>query len=270
MPRKKNTDEFNNYVRVNDPDRELLSELTKRAVGSRTVSKFAELCGVSPSTILRIINCAFSTPSSTALIAAIADNAEPGSGITREIMFKAHGVAEVSIAKASVLDSLPLTYVPNIPRKLKSISSFKYADNFRNVIQNALLEKGYGISMVQNQDIISTPTLTFKADFCFTSTSEFHPGFDKWAFDVHISEARPVMHKLSWIFGAAYLESMRDKKMKFSLVLDNAEDFEQVKNRFENVRIYDLISVILVDEKQKRVIDEFFIPTEGTYESILI
>lgn len=48
---------FPGYYRKHDQDMETLADLTKRAKGDeRSINEFARVCGVSPSTISRLIN----------------------------------------------------------------------------------------------------------------------------------------------------------------------------------------------------------------------
>ena len=51
---------FPGYYRKYDQDMETLADLTKRAKGDeRSINEFARVCGVSPSTISRLINTRF-------------------------------------------------------------------------------------------------------------------------------------------------------------------------------------------------------------------
>ena len=70
------------YYRKHDQDMETLADLTKRAKGDeRSINEFARVCGVSPSTISRLINKKNTTPNKDSLIKAIADNAVPEGGV---------------------------------------------------------------------------------------------------------------------------------------------------------------------------------------------
>ena len=78
---------FPGYYRKYDQDMETLADLTKRAKGDeRSINEFARVCGVSPSTISRLINKKNTTPNKDSLIKAIADNAVPESGVTLDIV----------------------------------------------------------------------------------------------------------------------------------------------------------------------------------------
>lgn len=62
---------FPGYYRKHDQDMETLADLTKRAKGDeRSINEFARVCGVSPSTISRLINKKNTTPNKDSLIKA--------------------------------------------------------------------------------------------------------------------------------------------------------------------------------------------------------
>ena len=89
---------FPGYYRKYDQDMETLADLTKRAKGDeRSINEFARVCGVSPSTISRLINKKNTTPNKDSLIKAIADNAVPESGVTLDMLLQAHGLEKINV-----------------------------------------------------------------------------------------------------------------------------------------------------------------------------
>ena len=78
--------------------------------------------------------------------------------------------------------------------------------------------------------------------------------------DVHFGDKRPLMHKLCWLFGTAYLESPLKNGIKASLIVTDKDEFEDAKDRLMDVRIEDVISLILVDINKRTVLEEFFVP----------
>lgn len=69
---------------VKKPNKDALADLVRRAKGEeRSLTSFAFDCGVSPSTLSRIINRKGNKANSDDLIAAIAENADPQSGVHR-------------------------------------------------------------------------------------------------------------------------------------------------------------------------------------------
>ena len=75
MSKRRSTNPFSGFVRVKEPDKDALADLVKRAMGEeRSLTSFALDCGVSPSTLSRIINKRTGKANSDDLIAAIAEN----------------------------------------------------------------------------------------------------------------------------------------------------------------------------------------------------
>lgn len=267
MPRKKSSPIFISYTSVNRPDNAAFAELVKKAIGpDRTVSEFAEVCGVSPSTMSRIVKNQFKNPSSDIVIKAIADNADPTGGVDADALLRASGRAPIQ------LDGPTQAFV-SVPTEagktalLAEVITGRKGEPLNNLIaretiQNALLAAGFGIKVSAGENIISIPGLRYKADFCIDLNMNEDLGFDKWAFDVCLSSVRPITHKLSWIFGAAYLDSTRDRRIKVSLVVSDQNDFDNTKSTFSSIKIHDLVSVVLIDPKLQTVIDEFQIPTD--------
>ena len=270
MPRKKGLSIFISYAHAEKPDPELFAELTKKAIGpDRSLTNFADLCNLSPSTVSRIVNQQFKTTSSDEVIKAIADNADPRSGVTADLLLKAQGRVPIQFidarpdTKGSTVSSRKDTH--SLGRR-KASSLGLYHDIAREIIQTNLLSNGYQISVNNNSNIISIPSLQYRADFIVElakggSTLEF----DKWVFDIHMNGLRPIMHKVSWIFGAAYLESFRDRRIKVSLIVDNPTEYEEVKKLLQTIQITDLVSIILIDAKKRCVVQEFQIPTKDGF-----
>ena len=282
MPRRKSINEFPGYVRVNQPNYEVLSALVKKAVGDRSLAEFSEATGISPSTISRIINNKFASPSSDSVIARIIENIDPNSGVTREDILAAHGLApllldmghgnsgtidwtktvtDVSAAKDAIESSVRAGGHASVKEKV-----------FQEAVQSALLQKGYTITLIKRQDIISAGDVHYRADFAFKSDALKEHGIELWAFDTVETERRPLLHKLSWVFGTAYIQPLRSRGIKMSLIMDDRNEFEDAKRRFEGITIPDDISVILVDMTDGSIADEFQLAMTdgGNYDSILL
>lgn len=262
MARRKSTNPFPNYVRVREPDKNMLSELIIKAKGDRSLSAFARECGVSPSTLSRLVNKKNNQPCSDDLIDAIAKNVAPGSGVTLEELLEAYGLAMVTFfgaaeeaARGIYLDSS----VPSFEQEWAENMS-ELEKTARQIIQNELLIRGYTIAISEERDVIKIPELPYKADFVLQTNAVKREGLRLWAFDIHSGKHRPILHKLSRMFGAAYLDSPAEHGIKFSLITDQAGEFEEVIKRFQNVAVKDAFSIILVNTFEKCVISEYEIP----------
>lgn len=288
MQRKKlvKVNPFPGYVRVSEPDKEELARLTALAKGeNRSLREFAAACGVSTSTLSRIINLKSDseTPNSDSLIAAIAENADPESGVTLGMLLDAHGIAPMMLANidsgelgSSVVISSNIPISNDIVRTdgtiIKGTKMTNLRENLcREILQNELLSRGYEVSVELRKNIVfSADKLRYIADFVFETNALEDCGIKKWAFDVHNGVMRPLMHKMSWVFGMSYLDPLRNKNMKFSMITTEEKAFEDAKGRFSDVRIPDLISIIYIDINNRRVVDEYIIPTECNSSSVFI
>lgn len=285
MPRKKKESIFPDYVRVRYPDMAVLAMLTKKAIGAnRSLTEFSEACGLSKSTISRIINEKFTTPVSDGVIAAIAKNAAPESGVSLKDFLAAHGLIPVILVnegKAVPLDESKGPKKPpksnanyssykaivdvnssSLSRAVATILASSLEDSllprrFREIIQSALLEKGYTIELHQDIDIVKNPQFRYKAPFAFTTNAVEVDGLRMWAFDIHDDVRFSLYQKISWIFGTAYIESPHRNGIKISLVTMDKEQFMEAKEKFKDIEITDCISIILVDITDKRVVEEF-------------
>lgn len=84
------------FIRVSEPNKDELAKLLLKAKGpSRTMKELANLCGVDPSTLSRIVNKMNRGPSSDELIRSIAEHADPESGVTLDDLMAAHGMARM-------------------------------------------------------------------------------------------------------------------------------------------------------------------------------
>lgn len=257
---------FIGYCRIEEPNIDYLSYLTNKAKGSkRSINEFAKDCGVSPSTISRIINKKNTTPNSDRLIKAIADNADIDSEVTLDMLLEAHGLAKIihSCDSLSDRDSMQrdgrglygvLEFDKNVPYSISTM---------RLVIMNKLYEQGNIVKEYKYNDLVyKTDELKYKADFVLTTDRLQSFGIRKWAFDVYVGNHRPIMHKMSWIFGCCYINSLRDAGIKMSLIMTNKEEFEVAKKKLGTITIHDMISIILIDEPTLKIKQEYIIPME--------
>ena len=291
MPRKKKEVVFPGYVRVRYPDMEVLGMLTQKAVGKgRSITEFAEACGLAPSTISRVINAKFTNPVSDGVIAAIAKNADPDSGVTLQDLLAVHGLAPVKFVEEGFCEPLDESkpYVkPKTDRSSRnehSLGTFNlartvvfdtekiaaavekafkasqgelFAKTCQGIIQNAIIDAGFSVQLHKDLDIVELPQFRYRTPFAFATDAVLADGLQKWAFDIHDGARYSLVQKLSWIFGAAYLDSPSDHGIKVSLVTSDEEEFELAKQKFSAVCIPDCVSIILIDLTVNQVMEEF-------------
>jgi ABC-type dipeptide/oligopeptide/nickel transport system ATPase component len=234
----------------------------------------------------RVINQKNSRPNSDDLIAAIAENADPDSGVTLQELLEAHGLALITVTRPIVLGtggsgkSMTSTQIllqmaekvaqgissPSgelITETAKKLRESAIERTAREIIQNELLIRGYRVSMILSENVMSTPSLRYVADFVVETNALEEEGISRWAFDIHQVQHRPLLQKLSWMFGAAYIDSTFQRKIKMSLVTSDRTEFEDVKDRFSHIEIKDCISVVLIDTLKRSVIEEFQLPMQN-------
>lgn len=224
-------------------DKEQFANLVVRAKGNNSISSFAELCGVQPSTFTRIIRGENKGASSPALLEAIADNAAEGSNVTIEKLAEANGYSvstsyytsiftqkrqfeiEREHALEIILDEL----------KLKNASvAEKY--NFldcslrRNIVFDKIIET----------DVFEHDTLLAIDYFALS--------------DLHRNIYYRTLEKLgTYMLAAANI----NRNLKFWFVVSNEELFAEIIRNFGGATLTADVSVILVDFGYNRVMDEF-------------
>ena len=265
---------FPGYCRIREPNIEYLSYLTFKAKGSkRSINEFAKECGVSPSTISRIINKKNTTPNSDKLIKAIAENADIDSEVTLDMLLDAHGLDKFIMAYDSLVDRDHMQRNSNgLSNRLELDKNIPYSvATMRMLIMNKLYEQGNVVQEFKYNDLVyKTDELKYKADFVLVTDRLKSYGIKKWAFDVYIGNHRPIMHKMSWIFGCCYMNSLRDAGIKMSLLMTNKEEFETAKRKLSTITIHDMISIILVDEPTLNIEQEYLIPMDDGMETTML
>lgn len=257
---------FPGYYRIHEPDLELLSRLTILAKGEkRSINSFAKDCGVSPSTISRLINQKNNTPNTDLLIKAIAENADPQSGVTLDILLDAHGLGKVKFDTYENATSKQKIFAKSaeLDKSGYKQTGTLVGDIARDLVINALQSNSWIVKTSSDRDLIYKSTeLRFMADFVLETDALKAFGISKWAFDVYAGQHRPIMQKLSWIFGCCYVNPLIDQGIKMSLILTNREEFESAIRRLSTIQIHDMISIILINMEQMTIEQEYVIPME--------
>lgn len=223
---------FPDYIRVSDPNMELLSAYTILAKGEdRSLNDFAKDCGVSTSTLSRLINKKNNKPNSDSLISKIIENIDPNSEVTEDMILSAHGLAKVRVEDGIVPEDTS-EIVKEASKHFKNRQAM-IEELCRDIMVFDLHSKGYKANYnveynFRDNIILSTKELRYAADFSI-ETDAFE-GVTKWAFDVYVGHHRPLMHKLSWLFGAAYIDSPLKNGIKVSLILTDADEFNKAKS----------------------------------------
>lgn len=262
MPRKKINFKYADYVRVTKPDLNVISELVKRAKGTRKLSDFAKLCDISLATMSLIVNGKARSPLSDALVRAISENADPESNVTEEVLLEANGMAKKETRRSSVIE-LSKANVERVEDCVRFGAFFE--TTAKELIAAALLKNGYTISQKKENDVFVAPFAKLRPDFEFCTNAFEEEGIALWCFDTMLTNnadnADKLFNKIAVIFSVAYMDSLKESGIKFSFVIDSEMIFNEIKCFFEKRRINDVISIILIDVAKRKIVDEFTIPT---------
>ena len=259
MPRRRKEELFLNYVRVRKPDMERLAELTRKAIGeNRSLSEFSRECGLSPSTVSRIINCGFNTAISDSTIFAIAQHADPASGVFLDDFLAAHGLLEAGYTIGTIRTTASPITLDN--RKINRGIELPPPDlkTARSVIQTYLLDSGYSISLCEEIQI-GRPPWSLKAALSLETNAVSSLRLSKWAFfldDVDSTLDEYVLH----IFSLLYLNSTVGFDAKISIVTNDRAGFNSIMRTFSDAYVFDCFSVLLFDSKVTKVVKEFELP----------
>lgn len=292
MGRKRITNLFPDYIRTGKADLEALSQLVLRAKGSRSMNDFANDCEVNTSTISRIINMKNTTACSDEVLVAISKAADPDSGVTLEQLLAANGMVKLVPAGTEGAIVSPTQIVfgladmaedsngENIQNSssafLKSATRFltesKLEENYREIMQNALLLQGYFVELTPEAKMDWPKTKQYRADFAIRTNALSDEGIDTWLFECKSYTAgigRGTIGKMNHLFGMAYMDSPREHGIKISVIVNHVAMIAQAREYYAGCKIRDYFSFILIDPVNRCVRDEFCIPrVDGTEKSI--
>lgn len=243
------------YVKTREPDKDEFARLLKAAMGDRTMSAFAELCGVSPSTVLRVLNKSNKGASSQAFMEAIACNAAPGSGVTHEAILEANGFT---------------------PLRNTFHAETTAAENERavyNVLLKELLVRGAELRMGDTRFRVSK-NLKVAPDILIL-TDIFGGGRKLWMMEVlppyKVSMEDPSK---AWAMRARQKTFQTISRFsflamqgvdwqvpaQFSIVTSEEPVYRALVDEFSETKVPAKMSLIFVDTECRAVKDEFFLP----------
>lgn len=254
--------EDNKYVRVSEPNKDELAKLLLRAKGpSRTMKELANLCGVDPSTLSRIVNKMNRGPSSDDLIRSIAEHADPESGVTLDKLMAAHGMARV-------VDSA--TAVKMSPTELE--------ESFKNTMLYELERTGDLIEYRDDARFQIGTTFRFQIDLLVRSKSV--EGNSKlWGFELlmlHLSrlgkdgDAEADIQRSTRMLGQMILDRMgkvlplfygqkdgSECLAKFSFVVADRRFFDYAVSEFADYHVPFEMSFVLFNSGKEMIEQEF-------------
>ena len=250
MAMTKRSFKLSDYTRISDPNNKMIAELTRKAMGRRTLADFACVCGVSTATMFRVVNEKIRSPLSDALIVAIAQNADPQSGVSKEMMIAAHGLAKNE-------NNSNTDY--SVSNDDSRNSTHKYIEElYISVIRDFFLDNDYSIYKFKREETV------FYYDFSVETNvlSEF--GIDTWHFETFYTNGwvmpLTIKNKMARIIEYCYFSTPRQHKEKISLIVDSKDVLERIKKDYSQYTFRDVVSIILVDTVNKKIVEEYQFP----------
>lgn len=253
--RKIDMTELANYIRIRPPDKNKLAELLVRAKGAnRSMRQFALECGVNPSTLSRIVNMKISGACTDELIQKVAQNSDPESGITFEILMDANG-------------KVPRRMTGKYTSKEFSITEKAITD----ILFKELVIRGYTLSMPKGKNEHNALNYHYRTDWVVSTDANSDNGeIDLWEFEIWhtmLNEGNSIAHtvmklrqKFLMVLGLYYTGTMNSKKMSF--VLTNREVYDRIIETLENIEFKDIFSIILVNLEESKVEEEYVFPVK--------
>ena len=234
-------------TRAGEVDQDELINLVIRAKGPRSMRQFADDMDVNVSSVSRIINGKVSEISDS-LLAKIASNADPNSGVTLEQLMAAQGIVE---------------------QKDKRSLGARYEEDCRRIVADELLSRGYSVSYSKKETRIRTGMI-----FDFEITTDAIPnGGGRWLIEAkmmteHSRYPVGIGRSMIWLNSAMAAYYQGETVGRISLIVDHRAGFEQIKERLSQLRLADEISVILISTKQRKILEEYVAPLSDGREPV--
>ena len=250
--------------------RKNLGEALIYAKGKMTMAEFAEKCGMNPFTFTRIVKGDIKKPLSQEEIKIIAENSEMPTEDTFDYLIKANGMVPKS---------------DDTPRRQKAQKRSAEHRQRRETIQNSLirslLERGCTIVPVVNTpkeslNPIKKSRYRLGTDISYVLSVQ-GSGPEYWNFRIDLFtgdeykndpaeydsevkfEVASTARNAEDLFLREIWEPEAFENTKFSFVFVNRDVFEGFFRFFEDIKVYDPISLILVDLNEQRVTEERFL-----------
>lgn len=232
-----------------------------RAKGDkRTMKQFAQECGVSPSTMSRIVHQGIRGTSSDRLIKTIAEHADPESGVTIDALMAAHGMVLVRDERTAF-----------------KISPSKIEKKFASEILYQLEEADDLIDYTYDEKIRFGLTFCYCPDLLIRSKS-VKKGNNRWAFELLCKpvydgqrEDRDFDQSIRWYAKHIYdlmgrvshllLDNVNNKQAlgKISFVVADGRVFDYLLAEFANYYVTYDVSFMLFNYEKERIEDEFIL-----------
>lgn len=246
------------YVRISTPDKDRLAELVVRAKGpGLSMSQFAKKCEVNPSTLSRIVNKKTTGKNSDALIFNIAENADPNSGVTFEMLMSAHGMKK-----------------RNLNGKVDTEEYRAFEKNAADLVLSEIMKRGYKVQVPMTPQVYNALNYHYRPDWEIATdavTSDNTMG--QWLFEFWTmlgteqqairKQTIKLRQKLLMVLGLYYMDEVKADKLSF--VVFNRKFYKLLKDTLEGICVKPWITIMLFDMEQAQFIEEFtFLSPDGS------
>lgn len=246
------------YVRISTPDKDRLAELVVRAKGPElSMSQFAKKCEVNPSTLSRIVNKKTTGKNSDALIFNIAENADPNSGVTFEMLMSAHGMKK-----------------RNLNGKVDTEEYRAFEKNAADLVLSEIMKRGYKVQVPMTPQVYNALNYHYRPDWEIATdavTSDNTMG--QWLFEFWTmlgteqqairKQTIKLRQKLLMVLGLYYMDEVKADKLSF--VVFNRKFYKLLKDTLEGICVKPWITIMLFDMEQAQFIEEFtFLSPNGS------
>lgn len=246
-----------NYVRYAAPSKARFAALLDQARGTRTMKRFAEECGVNPSTFSRIYNQANKGASSEELIRLIAEHAAPESGVTLDMLMEANGF----IPEGSLFAARQLQEMLEDETKKALLSSLEETVEAELIANPERYRIGKSMSIMPDIVVNGVTLNGEKGQWLIdvmTSTSGLaasSSAYDDRRFNFNL--ARRVQERIGRYLSAYCMVPDDVKINRISLAIYDEQIYELILDHYGNMKTNDSISFILVDLDKQRVEEEY-------------
>ena len=250
-------------------DKERIAKLVKEAKGTeRNMATFAADSGISAPTLSRIVSGKITRPLSIETIKKIYDAKSKAADLSVEDLLSANGYNSKSNETG---------FSNRTMMCLNFIADAQGVKKIKNIILNALLDRGQTIKGLSKEDDSwsqrSPYGISLQYDFGLSTDDEV---YDKWYF-VIIDGKEPLQqkvvpaffHRVSPIIALDSWEPEFFAKTKISFVFSNREAYSAFCEAYSHTPIKVLLSAILIDEKDEKIIEELNISGESKNEKTL-
>ncbi len=276
------------YTQFSEPDKKALADVLAECKGSdRTMAQFAEACGISPSTLSRILNGNIIKPLSEDMLKSIYEHRVDECKVEMDELYRANGM-------------LPKEERNQIAHRIENRRMVEEKHNIaQQTIINELFDRGYAVKadithgMVGRSKIMEARTDVKRGDLNIRYSlglilPELHD-LSEWLFQIYSGSAqgpsytanmpvefnakatiRRMMQMRSDIFLVDAWQPERLAGIKYSWVFTDPYLYDAFREYTKTARLNNAMSTILVDPNERVILKEEWMncPMKDDYTSL--